>query len=583
MSVADDGHDGDGHDERWFPDPITRRRLLERALIAGGALSAGTGLLAGCMGGDDDEESAGTTQTAGQTGAGKPKRGGTIVLGAQTPGRGFDPVKWWDPNMYTGAYALYDRLFAFKPDGTGIEPDLLVAMPELTRDGTLYSFELRPGVKFHHGRELTADDVKFSIERLVRPSSAGEPVSLYSGLPIVGMKELLDEKAKALTGIKVDGKKFTIELERPESALTYLFTHLFSSIVPRDVVEDIGDKKFNFAPVGTGPFMAKNVNARKGATLERNPDYWKPGIPHVDRVRWDFGVDASLSVLRIKRGEQDLMFEEVPAAAIAELRNDPEFKDQLHIEPTNNVYYVTMPFKHPAIKKRAVREAIARAIDKQRLVRTLKGLAEPGTAGVFGPGTPYHVEGLAHPHDPEGAKRLLTEAGYPTGFDVDIIAINTTPFAQMAQTVQQDLKTVGINAKIRSLDISAFSSEVTTNPPPPAIMTTYYSLPYPHGSYIIDGGFTTAALKAGCCNQANFTDPKVEKLISEAHGVSDEDELVRRYKELDRIIVHDEIVWIPLIYIAYADFVSKRVRGFQIAKVPNPATKIFANYWLETA
>src|SRR5207244_2907018 len=143
---------------------LTRGRLL--TLTAGGALAAGPAVRA-------------------MRAAASPKRGGTLVFAVETAPFGFDPPKWWSILEWCGIYAIFDRLLAISDDGKRIVPELS-ALPTISADGRTYTFRLRRGVKFHHGRELTADDAKFTLERIVDPKTASQGVSLYSGLPIVG-------------------------------------------------------------------------------------------------------------------------------------------------------------------------------------------------------------------------------------------------------------------------------------------------------------------------------------------------------------------------------------------------------------
>src|SRR6266508_450793 len=247
--------------------PLTRRRFLEDGLsllVAGGVLGA-------CGGGKRAQAPApATTATA----AGKPVRGGTLVFSASSEPSGFDAARWWNPLSWSGTVNVFDRLVRTTDKGT-FEPELLSGLPEVNSDGTQYTLRLQPGVKFHNGRALTADDVKFSLERLVNPETASEGASLYTGLTIPGMDGVVNQKSKELEGIEVvDDGTLTIALEKPDSVFLYLLGLPFAGIVPRDVVEEVGDKKFNFAPVGTGPFLMKDVDPSKGLALERNPAYW---------------------------------------------------------------------------------------------------------------------------------------------------------------------------------------------------------------------------------------------------------------------------------------------------------------------
>jgi peptide/nickel transport system substrate-binding protein len=572
------------------------RRISRRSFVGGSLAILGGGLLAACVGEEEAAapppvSSAATTaptataeappaETAAPAETG-PVKGGTLLYGVASPPSGFDPAKWWNGLSWDGTLVVFNRLLTLKDDGS-LEPELLSALPEVNADGTLYTFALKQGVKFHHGREMTADDVKYSIERLVNPATASEGGGLYTGLTIPGMQDILNEKGKELSGIKVvDPYTLTIELEKPDSVMLYVLGLPFASIVPSDVVEDVGDKKFNFAPVGTGPFVMKDVDPSKSLVLERFPDYWNPELPYLDRVEWTIGVEPDLSLLRIQSGEQDMMSEPIPSESFPQLKNTPDLTAQLFEGPFNNVNYITLSLKHEALKELKVRQAIAMAVDKQRFVQTIKGLGEPANGGLFSPLSPYYQDGLAYPFDPEGAKGLLAEAGFQDGFDVTFWSGDFTPYKEMGQTVQQDLAQIGINVDLQIQIREDWLATVVTNPA--GITNNEWELPYPHGSYVMDGAFTQAALDAGCCNFSNYVDPHFDELAAQAHATTDQAEQVALYKEMDKIAIKDEALWVPLIYPKIAFLVSNRAQGFSITAAPTASTHFFDRYWIQEA
>jgi ABC-type transport system substrate-binding protein len=571
-------------------------------LQAGGVAALGGGILAACGGETGGGEAAppattaaattapGTT-AAGTTGAettapattaatGEPVRGGTLRYAAVSGLRGFDPQKWWDGFIWHGSLAISDQLLTLPPQGGPLEPGL-AELPEVNEDGTLYTFTLRPGVMFHHGREMTADDAKFSLDRLVSPAFGCEGASLYTGLPILGLADVVNEKANEVAGIKVvDDLTFTIELERPESALPYLMSMPFAAVVPRDVVEELGNEEFNLAPVATGPFVMKDVDLEKGLVLERFADYWNPERPYLDRVEWTIGTDVDLAVLQVQDGELDMIMDRIPNATAVQLRDDPDLQDQLLIGPVNLLFYHTLNVQSEAFKDIRVRQAVAMALDRERLVRTLKGLGEAVTGGVFSKLSPYYQEGLQIPFDPEGAKALIAEAG-AEGLEFELLAQEQSPFNEMAQTAQADLNAIGLNAKTKIATVEVFINDAYNGNPPP--MVTYlWDLPYPHGSYFFDGAFTEAAIKAQCCNLSMWSDPAFEEQIQQAHASQDPDEIVDLYKQMDETVVLDQVAAVPMILDVRVDFASERVRGLFTPATLTTAS-FFKDYWLEEA
>jgi peptide/nickel transport system substrate-binding protein len=556
---------------------LTRRRFINNLLRSGAGFALlSSGALAACS--SDSDTNGQAVSTGADTTAATPSTGGTITFGTSTVPSGFDPQVWWNATSWQASVSVFDRLFAIQADGS-LAPELLETMPTVENDGLLYTFKLRPGVMFTHGRELTSSDVKYTLERLVAPATESQAATLYTGLKIPGMEDVLNERANELSGVKVvDDQTFTVELEQPDSVFLYLLSINFMGIVPQEVVEESGDK-WDFAPVGSGPYVLKEVDPSKSLVLERNPDYWKPNRPYADRVEWTIGLTPDLSVLRIQSGELDMMSESIPQGSFDQLRNDPAVSEQLVIGVENNVYYITLSLKHEALKDIRVRQAIGKAIDKERLVRSLKGLADPGTGGLFSPVSPYFQDGLAQAYDPEGAKALLAEAGFADGFDVTFWTPDFTPRLEIGQTAQQDLEAIGIRVDLQQTTRDAYLAEIAKMPS--GIVTDQWPLGYPHGSSIMDAAFTTAAVEAGCCNYSNWTSKDFDALVAEAHVTTDPDELVRLYKEMDAMVIGDETLWVPMIYPHRAEIVSTRLKGFEIPPWPTPEQKFFADYWVE--
>src|SRR5205823_7603068 len=136
--------------------------------------------------------------------------------------------------------------------------------------------------------------------------------------------------------------------------------------------------------------------------------------------------------------------------------------------------------------------------------------------------------------------------GYAKGFEVPFWAVNQTPYVEEGQTVQQDLAAIGIRVGFKALDIQAYNAQVVKNLP--QIMENTWELPYPHGSYVMDGGFTKAALTGGCCNFSSWVSPGFERLAHAAHVSSSLARIVQLYKQMDRIVVRAEALWVPAFY-----------------------------------
>ena len=583
--------------EHQLEHELSKRGLSRRQFLRGGAAAAGAvglgALFAACGDGEAVPETSATTAPAAETTMGEttattvgttapvgaPKRGGTIRFAAASGINGFDPHRWWDGFTWAATTAYMDQILGTTEQGA-LAPGL-AELPEVTNDGTLHTFKLRPGVMFHHGREMTSDDAKFSLDRLLRPATGNAGASLYDGLPIVGLEDVLNERANEVSGIKViDGLTFSIELEQPESALAYTLTLPFASIVPRDVVEEMGDEQFNLTPVGNGPFVLKDVDLENSLVLERFPDYWNPQYPYVDRVEWTIGTDPDLAALQVQRGELDMIQVGLSPGNVQQLRDDPGENGQITIGPINVTHFMTVNQTYGPFQDIRVRRAVAMALDRDRLVRTLQGIPFPQTGGLFTSLTSYYQDGLAYPYDPDGARTLLAEAG-ADGIEVLIQGRSITPHEEMAQTVQADLQAIGVNATADIATPEVYDERVYAATDKPPMVAALWGLPYPHGSYFMDAAFTQKAFDAGCCNMALYLDPDFDELARQAHVAQDPEEIADLYKQMDKKLVQDDIAAVPMIQASRVEFYSKRIQGFVVPAAAGGSTHSFRDYWIE--
>lgn len=550
---------------------VSRRRLL--ALGGLGALAI-VGLEA--CGGEGGTATGGAAATT--TGA-APRRGGTLYASFNSDLNNVGSAGW-GLTGYTVSYAQFSRLLRVV-DAQTLEPDLLTEMPAVSDDGKLLTFKLREGVKFHDGTVLTAEDVKYSLERAIDPNSGHQAQSIFSALGIVGSGPMAAGKARSIPGIEIlDDHTLTIELEQPNSAIQGALSLPMASIVPAAYVKRVGNDVFEHQkPVGSGPFKVASYRPGSLLVFERFADYFDARrAAYVDRVEFRLNVEPELAILRIQRDEQDLMQNPIPVGALAGLRNNPQQKENVVTGEVNNTFYAAMSLLHPAMRKLEVRQAITYATDKEKMVRQLGGTDRVADGGLFTPQSPYYQAGLSNPYDPEKARALLAQAGFADGFEVRIVSQNSDPHKTLCESLAADLNAVGIKATADPLSQSEFQPDVLTGP---VIVINQWELAYPHGSYIIDATFTESAKRAGCCNFSSFVDPQFEQLAVEGRLAQTEEEQVKLYKEMDRIVVAEQVLWNPLMYQGYTTLKSSRVQGYSVPPIEGDVL-LFSEYWLSS-
>ena len=424
------------------------------------------------------QEPAAEPESPGEEGTtGELPRGGVLrVSSADDPGR--IGTNLWADAGFTIDYAVFDRLW--ETDGQALVPGLAEALPD-SADGSVYRVRLREGVTFHDGTPLTAEDVRYSIERQTSPSNGSDAQPAFAALGIAGTQAFVDGSAQQLDGIVViDDLTLEIQLDQPNGALPYWLTMPMAGIVSSAYARLVGDEEFERSPVGTGPYRVTSYEPGRSLVLDRYDGYWRSGVGHVDTIEWTIGVDAELALARIQGGEQDLMIEPVPPARVAELRGTPGYMEATYSE----CLYVANSAAHEATKDRRVRQAIAHAIDREGLVERLAGLGEIASGSLFPPSSPYWQgpdEGFPQRFfDQEKAKALLAEAGFGDGFDVTIHAADAPPTRTVGQAVEASLKAVGIRAVLTLSPVDALFQAARDDPT--AMVVGRGGLPCPHGS-----------------------------------------------------------------------------------------------------
>ncbi len=385
---------------------------------------------------------------AAPAGAAEPEQGGEMIVTYKDDVSTLDPAIGYDWQNWSMIKSLFDGLMDYKPGTTELVPDLAESY-ELSEDGLTYTFKLRKGVKFHNGRELKAADIKYSIERAVRPETQSPGAGFFAS--IEGFEELTSGAAEGLSGITVpDDYTVKITLSRPDATFLHVMAINFSFAVPREEVEKYG-QDFGKNPVGTGAFRLAEWTLGQRLVFERNPDYYKEGRPRLDRIVFEVGQEPLVALLRLQRGEVDILGDGIPPAKFLEIMNDPQWRDNVVEGGQLHTGYVAMNVTLKPFDNVLVRRAVNHAINKDRIIRIINGRAVPATQPLppAMPGHDPNYKGYAF--DPEKAKQLMAEAGYADGVDTELYAMNTDPNPRIAQAIQQDLAAIGIRAELKVL------------------------------------------------------------------------------------------------------------------------------------
>ena len=376
------------------------------------------------------------------------KPGGNIVITYKDDVATLDPAIGYDWQNWSMIKSIFDGLMDYVPGTTELRPGLAESY-EISPDGKTYTFHLRKRVTFHNGREMTAEDVKYSLDRVTTPATQSPGAGFFGS--IAGYDAMADGSATSLSGVTVlDPATVKIALSRPDATFLHVMALNFSSVVPKEEVEKWG-ADFGKHPVGTGAFKLSDWTIGQKLLLTKNADYWRAGLPYLDSVTFEVGQEPIVALLRLQKGEVDIPGDGIPPAKFTEVMNNPDEKKQVVVGGQLQTGYITLNVEMKPFDTVEVRRAINMAINKDRIVQMINGRATPATQPLPPSMPGYTKEYAGYAFDPAKAKAMLAEAGYPDGFQTQLYVMNTDPNPRIAQAIQQDLAAIGVKAEIKAL------------------------------------------------------------------------------------------------------------------------------------
>ena len=376
------------------------------------------------------------------------KQGGAIVVTYKDDIVTLDPAIGYDWVNWSIIKSLFVRLMDYKP-GTAELTTSLADSYEISKDGLSYTFKLHKGVKFHNGREIVAQDVKYSLERTTNAKTESPGAGFFDS--ISGMEAYKKGKAKEVTGITVvDPSTVKFTLTRPDATFLHAMAINFASIVPKEAVDKAG-KDFGKKIVGSGAYMLSEWKLGQQMVLKRNPDYFVKGLPKLDQITFQLGLEPMTAILKLEKGEADFAGDGIPPAKFLQLRNDPKLKDLIIEGGQLQTGYVTMNVQMKPFDKVEVRQAVNMAIDKARIVKIINNRAVPANQPLPPTMPGYDKDYKGYAFDPAKARELLKQAGLEKGFETEMYVYNLDPNPRIAQAIQEDLSKIGIKVKLKNL------------------------------------------------------------------------------------------------------------------------------------
>lgn len=469
-----------------------------------------TAVLGGCQDGKDGSTESQDNGSSQETEA-EPTMGGSIVVGIpQDLEDSLDPHKSVAAGTKEVLFNIYEGLV--KPDEEGNYIDAVAESHSISEDGKVYTFQLRSGVKFHDGTEVTVDDVKYSIERCAGINGDGTPlVAAFSNVEKV---ETPDAS--------------TVEIYLKEADTEFL-AYLIVAVVPQHC-EDL-DKN----PVGTGPFQYVSRSPQENIVIEKFSDYWDTeNQAYLDQVTFKVVGDSNAIVTGLKSGTID-MYPRVNATQAAQLADDQDL--QIYEGGMNLIQALYLNNAEAPFDDVKVRQALCYAVNRQEVLDMVAdGKGTIIGSSMFPAFEKYYMPELAdlYPQDVQKAKELLAEAGYPDGFDMTIsVPNNYQQHIDTAQVLVEQLKQIGVNAEIQLIEWDSWLSDVYADR---NFQSTVVGIDaaYLSGRALLER-FASDAEK----NFINYSNPQYDSLYEQVKKSTDDSEQINLYKQMETLLAED--------------------------------------------
>jgi peptide/nickel transport system substrate-binding protein len=449
----------------------------------------------------------------------------------------------------TESLLTYDQDFNPQP--------LLATEWKVAEDGLRYWFKLRESVKWHDGKDFTADDVAFSILALKEHHPRGR--ATFASV----------EQANVLSPNEVE-----LILSKPAPFLLKAFASFEAPIVPKHLYEgtNVPENPHNAAPVGTGPYKFVEWVRGSHAIFARNENYWGAPKPHLDQIIFRFIIDPAAAVAAIETGEVQVSTANIPLTDVERLKANPNLVvDTKPAGYSPSIARAEFNLENPYLADIKVRHAIAHAVDKDFIVNTiylgyatrLDGPVSPDLSAFFTPDLPKYE------FDPDKANALLDEAGYPKGPDgwrFKLFIDPTQPSGPPKQTAEyfaQALAKIGIQVELRTQDFATFVKRVFTDrdfdiaiegmsnlyDPTVGIQRLYWSKNFKPGVPFTNG--------------AKYSNPEVDRLLETAAVEVDPAKRLELFNEFQRIVVED-LPALDIVTPSVLTIYDKRVQNLKV-------------------
>jgi len=512
-----------------------------------------------------------------------------------------DPIQIGDTQSHDVGHNIYNGLVRYRPRITGPNQKLSDLVPDLAEswkispDGKTYTFHLRKGVKFHNGDPFTAADVKFSIERLADPRNASKGMWTLDGLSLAGLdayqKACQAGQAAHLDSVKViDDHTVSITLKDVIPFALHVLAMSYYYVVPQNEVKKWKDQ-FSFHATGTGPFMLKEWKSNQKLVLVKNPNFFEPGIPKLDELRFYIVPSEDIRLLWFENGELDHLEPPIPAASFDRILSDPHWnklgnKAIRKVESLNDpaqsnvikdkewtIQYLGMDTQSEPFKDKTVRQAFNFAVNKRKIIDVVRNGRGIPARGVLPNGFPAFKadRAIPYPYDLNKAKAMMAQAGWTDSNGDGILDKNGKPlkvtfwhnqsaiYAMLGAAVQADLRDLGVDIEVKSMEWASYIEKIKRNEA--TFFRFGWAADYPDPDNYLWTLFNSKNI--GQDNVTRYKKPTFDTLVNKARTTVNWSEREKLYQDAESMIIEDA-PWIFLYTNVEYKLVQPYVRGQQM-------------------
>ena len=488
--------------------------------------------------------------------------GKTLVIALSSDSTGLDPETVENNDSGYVMSAIYDDLVAYKPGSTDVEYTGIASQVDISKDGLTYTFTIRPGIKFTDGTPCDADAVVKWLDRLLNKDNP----NYYAKRP--GIDSFVPDTFHNVDKWYKEGAdKAVVHMTKPDGSFLNSLAMVWMGVTSPAAVEKYG-LEFYKHPVGTGPFKLVEWVPNDHVTLEANKNYWK-GAPKIDRIVYRVIPESTVRAIELMKGSIDVIADITPTDALT-----LEGKPGVHLikQPGLMILGIALPTQTKPFDDVRVRLAFNYGVNKDTLCKfVFKGLATPMNAPMPPSQWGYDKTLPGYPYNPEKAKKLLADAGYPNGLDATLYiypaqrSYNSAGGPAVGQAVQNDLKQIGVNLSLQQLEFGAFLAKTRSKEFSDLCLAGW------SGDNGDPDNFLGALWRSNTLiNSAHYSSKAFDDLLAKGLAATTVKDRVAIYKQAQKVL-NDDAPWIYLNYATQMRAHSTKVHGM----VLNPTAMFF--------